>query len=183
MSMTLATAIVQTILDFHKKGQDFSAWEVTNEIRQRALDPMFFLSDEVEATPGVERYNIPHEIVRGQVHELFYAGLMDVLNYERINGPSGVYIIYRPKECPTKSPVNPTAKKTKIGAKRTGQLLGASPILQYIQKNKGTTVKKIQSRFRDSKFSRAEIRDFLSNQGFFIKRVKQAKGEALEVVV
>ena len=179
--VTLATAVILVIQEFQSDNAEFSAYDVTQTIRQKTNDGDFdlvdvnFVSSSVHPTPF---YEVEHIKVRRYVEEFFAEGVFEA---DRKN--NGKYNVYTLKDSdintsPFTAPV-PAAPTALSAPKSVASIMSSAPkasggltqqakrkIIAYIYDHAPVSIKQIQSRLRhDGNYSCDEIRDWLISKG------------------
>jgi hypothetical protein len=100
----LATAVLVVIDTFRLNSQDFSAWDVTKELRRLTNDGVIDISEAPQTFyNGAPSRDISHANVRDLIHELSSHNLIQDFRKE-FSGGGGFYV-YRFQAAASKAPV------------------------------------------------------------------------------
>ena len=118
---TLTLAVETVVADFIKAGKQFSAHDITNEIRARVGAGTLTVDKAevgvVHVAGGTEVARIGHDSVKGLVHDLYDGGQMT--GYTRVS--SGQFFTYAPDPVAvTADPVTPVAPPAADGSSYSG---------------------------------------------------------------
>lgn len=88
--MKLQTAVLVVVNEFSKSNTNFSAWEVTREIRECVNRGDYYIDKE----DGCSGSYVPHNPVRDFIHELYDAGILSLFGVidREDNGTYKTYI-------------------------------------------------------------------------------------------
>lgn len=107
--MYLHEAIIEEIECLIEEGEPFSAWDVTQGVREAVLDADVEDCASFTDKLGDERYNVEHSRVKSLVH--LYLKNYDPNRVQQAHGPK--YIVYTPvalqKQAPTSTVFDPLA--------------------------------------------------------------------------
>jgi hypothetical protein len=192
LQISFATAVLRVINIFRQNQTDFSAYDVTREIRVQANSGDIQIQGlPVEPVDGVNTNRIDHEDVRELVIELYTNGLITDYRKDRgnANGQNYIKYVYVNPSAPVVGgnvsnsavasnpvPTAQTPQKFNLTFKAYGNSAGAPKyanvgrILAYVSQKKakgGTpTLKSIQSALKGFKITTKEIESLVTSNGY-----------------
>ena len=177
-TLTFATAVLCAIRRFTSISFDFSAHDITKELRRQVNSGEIALSDidERDVDGSITQY-IEHDVVRNLVRELYTENLIP--DYGRKD--NGQYIVYtklnitpsqtttvtlaaQPTPTPTPTPPQPAISQI------TKETMVIDYVKRKVAKGEHPTLKRIQSRMKRASLTCGEIESVLMKYGYAVRQ-------------
>lgn len=142
-----------------KEKGEFSIWEITQWIKRYAVsDPYYVIVDE-----DGNRYDLKHRFVKSEFLRMTHLGLSDKL----VTNANGVEyrVFYKDDNASSNAVTIPSHPSPSSPNTKPAQIPPMNDIESYIARNGGEkTLKQIQSRFKEYRFTCADLLSVLYNR-------------------